>query len=486
VNVTQVINAPLQNNTCTSGVLSGDTCISTQTSDPLEVSSCPSGFNLNADQCVQNVSLPADATPICLNGALWSVQSQSCVQSTQVVSAANQSFGACPSGMIFDVDQCIQSNTQTAQVVGYSCPSNSQLTGTSCSEYEQTTLAPTELLNCSTDEQLINNQCVSSSTSQATALYSCPSGSTLSNQSCSTTISQPQSMQLSCNGVGTLSSYLPPSMPFKCYQFASDFGCQIFAYYLSLSYVNTDTSSGQSVCVYGPVLVLECPSGTEFNGVACLQTTVTEASIAGYECAVGVLSNGVCTVTTSSAALISYVCPAQSQLINNNGEYQCTATTTTITPATPSYSCSPGYQLSGTQCTQTTYTPALINFSCNAPAVLVGQNCVSEMTVVSTALMSYSCPAGFNLSGTACTTQQSTDPLIQWTCPSGFQLQSSSSSSLMQCTKVVTQAALVTLYCSSGQQLVNSSCVQYTAQTNWSDGCAAFEQSAGQPLPALQ
>ncbi|RNM03063.1 hypothetical protein [Ralstonia pseudosolanacearum] len=87
-----------------------------------------------------------------------------------------------------------------------------------------------------------------------------------------------------------------------------------------------------------------------------------------------------------------------------------------------------------------------------------------------------SCPDGYTFDGTQCTMTTTIGGTAN--CNAGDQVQG------MQCSHTVTSPPTVTYSCPAGQTLNGTNCVKQTVSTSWSDGCTAYEQSAGVALPA--
>ena len=482
VQVIQTISPPIESASCSSGQLVGGNCQTSNLQPPQTDKSCPAGFLINGGQCTQTINLSASTNPSCPAGGVWSSSLQNCELTTQVISKPTQSFEDCPSGAIMQSGACVQTITQAAQLMALNCASNQTLDGTNCIHSEITSSSPIQGLSCPNNSVILGSQCVQITTTNAIPVYVCPSGSYLSGQTCSGTVTLSKTAQLSCKGFGTLSSYLPPSMPYQCLRVATRLDCSLIAYLYTLSNVNTDASSGQSVCVLGPVLVESCPVGTQLMNGVCQQDIISVATVGSYTCSNGTLQGQNCNVSTYSQAQTTYTCPAQSQLANTNGSYSCSSVTTITQPAVLNYSCSIGYSLTGTICKKVLSIPAAVNYSCALPAYLSNLSCISQSNTTTKADMNYYCAAGFLLTANLCTQTVTVSAIINLSCLGGATLNPGTELNSATCSTTTTIPAQINLSCSVGSVLSNSSCIQQIVKTNWTDGCALYEQSAGELL----
>ena len=482
VQVTQQISPPIESASCSSGQLVGGICQTSTIQPPQNNKSCPTGFLINGGQCTQTINLAASTNPSCPAGGVWSSSLQNCELTTQVISKPTQSFADCPSGTTLQSGACVQMITQPAQLMAATCGSNQTLQGTNCIHSEITSSSAIQGLSCPNNSVIVGSQCVQITTTHALPVYECPSGSYLSGQTCTGTATLPMSPQLSCKGFGTLSSYLPPNMPYQCLRVATRLDCSLIAYLYTLSDVNRDSASGQSVCVLGPVLVESCPVGTQLINTVCQQNIISVATVGSYSCSTGTLQGQNCNVSTYSQAQITYTCPVQSQLVNTNGSYICSVVTTITQPAVLNYSCSIGYSLTGTICNKVLSNPAAVNYSCALPAYLSNMNCISQSNTITKADMNYFCAAGFSLSANLCTQNITSPAIVNLSCLDGATLNTGTELISPTCTTTITSLAQLNQSCSVGSVLTNSSCIQQIVKTNWTDGCAIYEQSAGQLL----
>ena len=99
--------------------------------------------------------------------------------------------------------------------------------------------------------------------------------------------------------------------------------------------------------------------------------------MSSYTCSAGTLSGTNCVTSSSTAASVTYSCPAGQQLSGAT----CTASYTSTVAGTPYYSCPAGYTLSGTSCSisGTATQAATASYSC-ASGTLSGFNCTGALT----------------------------------------------------------------------------------------------------------
>jgi RHS repeat-associated protein len=385
---------------CTSGTLTGSgptaTCI-TNTSVAANVTySCPAGQTLSGTNCigVNNTSTPANASYSCAAGATLTGSGSSSTCTTTTTASAN---------------------------LGYSCPSNATLSGTSC-VFIQTTAA-TPNYSCPAGKTVSGTNCIGSTTSAATVNYSCPSGYSLSGTSCTATTTQPASYSTSCPAGA---NYVPPNTTAglgmnSTYNFPYGTCTGAVSHPAGMTTSAACTSSFSGLvwtgrfgavgsswrCAY--VAPYQCPAGSTLSGASCL-TTTTVAATPNYSCPSGTLSGSSCVITTSSAATVSYSCPSGQTLSGTS----CVNTTTSA--ATANYSCSTG-TLSGSNCVTQSSTAATIRYTC-AAGTLQGTNCLLSNNTLVPASASYVCATG-TLSGTSCVVTTSVAAQASYSCPSG-------------------------------------------------------------------
>jgi conjugal transfer mating pair stabilization protein TraN len=108
---------------------------------------------------------------------------------------------------------------------------------------------------------------------------------------------------------------------------------------------------------------------------------------------------------------------------------------------------------------------------------VVGTNCTETTTTTVPATPTYSCPTGATLSGTECLGTTTTSALVTYSCPPGSTLSGTN------CITTTTVPATVTYSCVDGSAPVSGVCFIHSAHGSWTDGCAPFEASAGNSLP---
>ena len=492
VTVAENWTPPLATSSCVSGTLQGNTCIVSSLSLADSIQNCPAGFSLISGQCEQNVLNPAALKLTCAQGSQLNENTNQCVQTNIQINPATTTLSTCPSGSIRSVDNCIQTVSVPAVAVGSSCSLGQTLVGDVCTSIQTNTSIALQQLSCASNSQLIIGECVQISTSPASATYTCPVGSALSGQTCTAQVSATKIQQLSCNGIGTLSSYKPPSMPYQCYRIQNNFNCSFTASLYGLINVNTDTSSGKSVCILGPVSQLVCPANTVLTAGVCMLTIQSIATIGGYSCLSGVLTSDTCIVTVTSAPQITYNCPSLApidpsdkvvtSLINQSGGYSCVTNTTISLPAVTTYNCSIGYTLLGNICQKFISSPAEVIYSCVTPDILQDQNCVSHTNIITQAVPVFVCPPLQSLNEGLCLQKILESPDITFVCPTGSTPSSSANSSQLSCLTQLQIPVHVIQYCANGTNPLTLGCLQYAVSTQWNDACLALEQKAAEMI----
>lgn len=160
--------------------------------------------------------------------------------------------------------------------------------------------------------------------------------------------------------------------------------------------------------------IVSCPSGYAEKGSQCQKTETVTASPAVYNCPSDYKKRGSGNNTTcvkviggkveSKAATRSVVCEDGYSLSGNS----CTKKETT--DMNLSYSCSSGYQVSGTgaatKCTKTSTESGAVRASCPSGywAQNSGVSTICYYTRAPASVTTYSCPNGGSLSGSTCTT----------------------------------------------------------------------------------
>lgn len=139
-----------------------------------------------------------------------------------------------------------------------------------------------------------------------------------------------------------------------------------------------------------------CVNDYKLEGTKCVYTSTMKASVK-YSCANGELVGNNCvTVTKEYADLISLCynsntkeyyecehsvpqkagCPDGYALIQDGNKSTCMKENYHNTPATPNYSCSSGYTLSGTTCIKKTSINASYEYVCPKGYTISGSKCV--------------------------------------------------------------------------------------------------------------
>lgn len=144
-------------------------------------------------------------------------------------------------------------------------------------------------------------------------------------------------------------------------------------------------------CSYLPATQNSCPQGETLDANnQCQGGITTTAIVTSYFCPTGgAYANGQCVTTNTTSATVTYSCPTTDTLVGT----QCEKTTTVTAPATPVYSCPTGYTVSGSNCIAPGASiPATVTYTCLPGAVLQGNMCVTTTTVPAT--INYSCVDG--------------------------------------------------------------------------------------------
>ena len=141
-------------------------------------------------------------------------------------------------------------------------------------------------------------------------------------------------------------------------------------------------------------------------------------------------------------AALSYSCSSGWTLSGST----CTqATSNTVAATVTGYNCPTGYTLSGATCSQTTTTTSAATpvYSCESGWTLSGSTC--SITTSAAATPIYSCPSGYSLSGSTCSGTSTTAATTNWDCKGNGSLQTLSwSPSGYYClTKSINKAAAV-------------------------------------------
>jgi len=487
--VVQNWSLPLEQRSCDTGDVVGSHCEIQLKEMPSEARVCPTGFDLSNDQCLQSTLIPASRENSCPQGGEWNIAEQQCILQVSSSIPATSSLIDCPVGTFFASGHCVQTVVAPASIGALTCPSNQTLMGSVCTSVTTSTDVASKQITCSDNSTLIGTQCVQTVTKPATPNYYCPSGGILNLQTCTLQNTTPKSQQLSCNGLGTLASYQPPNMPYQCYKVRSDLSCSMIAFIYGLTNVNTEISSGKAVCVVGPIWILGCPANSIVIASGCIQTVQSVATVGGYSCTSGILSNALCLLTASSDAQITYSCPSLNAseiangsavgLTNQSGQYSCVTSIKSSVPATITYNCPIGYTLNSAVCELLISTPALVTYSCKSPGILQGQNCVSQFNVITKALIVYRCVSGQVLMGQNCQITNSTPALLQSSCPIGSSMSYGSGTDGVKCTSILEAPVQIVQYCADSSTPQLKGCLQYSVNSIWNNACSTLEKISG-------
>lgn len=376
--------------------------------------------------------------------------------------------GAIAGGVAqLDVDGTIltsTSSTTTTVTPNYTCPAGATLTNGSCIT-TVTSVAANPVYTCLAGSTQSGSNCVKTATAGQGAcvaydygwcvsyatVYSCSSGWALSGSTCSSPVGPANS---------TVTGYT----------------CAAGLTLSGSNCISTVTVAPTSTAVP----VYSCPIGKTLNGPNCEGTTTIDATVNYYaDCPAGSSRTGANCVKAATyiyANPVTYcdygcysACPAGFSFINN----YTTCVMPVSTPVVNGYTCSAGFSLSGTTCTQPANTKLA---ACPAGNTLVGTNCVIVNTANATPVMGctsgtlydlgcqvgsnmfvpsivvgYSCPAGYSLSGTTCTQTVTTPTVISgYTCAAGWTLNGTT------CVQPTTSAAQIVAYTNNpvGAQIV--------------------------------
>lgn len=411
----------------------------TETCVPQTVVTKPEKNELNT--CVQSTQTDALACNQYLNTVIVTAaqaptETQSCSQGVQVGNycqasesgAANINY-ACPAGYTLAGSSCVGVTTIPATIISYTCSAGLTLSGNQCVGAATTTTPASPNYYCPSGT-LIGTNCTTSSTTPANPVYGCPAGYSLSGTTCTKTETTAPTVTYSCPNTVSNSGMvyrLCGNTENRCtYCFASGIPtnarCSQVADGLGTSLIGTIAEGSTAIaCTVAGQSTSACPGGYTQSGSNCIRTSTTVATISSYSCTSGTVSGSNCVTTQSTGAQITYSCPAGQTVVGTN----CTQTTTVTSPATPTYSCPADSTLSGTSC--------------------IG-------TIEQAATVSYSCPAGATLSGTTCIT-------------------------------TITVPVTIVYSCVDGSAPIGGVCQIKSVQSNWTNTCGVYEDSAGIKLP---
>ena len=487
VTVAENWSIPLESYTCVNGIYNGKNCDVTSSIASSSILNCPIGFLLSDGLCKQSQISPAIAEFSCPLNTKWSSILQNCQQEIISSSPATIDSRQCLNGSELISSNCVQTLNSIPLSSYFVCPDKQVLEGSICISVQDTTVFASQQLSCPLNQELVSERCVQTLSIPASPVYECPVGAVISGQTCNSTSSTAQVTELSCNGVGKLISYKPPSMPYQCYQVPSNFSCSFIASLYTLTLVNTDKSTGRTVCILGPVSNFICPENTILSSGTCIKTVQTIATIGSYLCAEGVLISNNCLITNLFIADTTYVCPinssvngsnsTNSNLTSLNGVYLCTSTQTIRTPALLTTTCMQGYSLTNNQCQMIVTTPALIKYICLFPSLLQGSECISQESTQIQALVSYICPSDQILKGSNCYNMVFRTPISELTCPLGSILTNAIDSTQPNCVVTIQIPVSISQYCSNSTTPHTKGCLQYSVSSFWSDACILFDQS---------
>jgi hypothetical protein len=291
------------------GTLSGTTCSASSTTTASVYYSCPSGGTLSGTTCTSTTNAPATIAYTCAVGVL-AANGTTCVQSTTTTRPADVYY-SCPSNADLSGSTC----TTNAQVITNATATavSATCTATFCSP-DKTTIPSVTTYTCPAGKQVSGSNCLEVvPTSSAAAInYSCNAGDTLNGVSCAktTTNTYPGIVNYSCPANAVLSG---------------------------------------AVCNSSATVTTNA-TGTTTPMMCSKTTTSSTAAYPSYSCpSGGTLAGSVCNVTTASTtiATVSYSCPADATKTGTS----CTSTSVTTAAASPSYACPTGFTKNGDRCT---------------------------------------------------------------------------------------------------------------------------------------
>ena len=334
----------------------------------------------------------------------------------------------------------------TPAAVTYSCTTGT-LSGQQC--VSTSTYQATYGQVCSNGATPSNGMCTVVNTTPATSSYYCPNGGTLNGSQCTTTTSKSPTTTYSCNSGDTLNGssctrikYVSANIDYSCNPgdelrvrtcwtqtstpAATSYNC------------NGLVSTGTGLCTGGGGMAYSeweawdmCQAQSNTYGLSLDSVTNTRGR--WWDC--------------TFQANLTYSCPNGGALNN----MQCISSTSYA--ATPIYSCGSGAPV-GNQCPVTETYSATATVGCSS-GTLSGGMCVTTTSVA--ASLRYSCPNGGTLSGTSCRTTSSSPAIDSYTCPSGGTFNGS------MCVRTTTTAATATYSCPNGGTLSGSQCSGVTS-----------------------
>lgn len=213
----------------------------------------------------------------------------------------------------------------------------------------------------------------------------------------------------------------------------------------------------QCVQTSAATVTYACPAGWHLAGNECSLVTVQAANLTGYTCSAGFTLSGTTCTETQAATASGYSCPAGYVLSGTS------CTNNQSQAATPTYTCPPGWTRAGTICSGPVTQPAGTVYACPTGWTLAGTTCTQ--TSSQAASPSYSCPAGYTLAGTVCQEVLTQASSPTYSCPAGYTVSGSN------CVQTSSYAATPTYSCPSGFTLSGTTCTKastYAANAVWS------------------
>lgn len=426
-----------QGYTCATGTLVGQQCVTTTTYAATQGLTCNAGDTRNGSTCTRTTSYAATAGYSCPNGG--TLNGATCTRSSSYTATAGYS---CNSGDTRSGSTCYSTSSYNA-VSSYGCPSGGTLNGSTCNRNDNYSASVSYA--CNSGDTQNGTSCTRITYVSANVDYSCNAGDELRVRTCWRTTSTPATASYNCkalsyNGAGLCtggggmanSSWEAQDM---CYAQESTYG---------LVLVDVINTRGRWYdCVFQPVIVYSCPSGTLNNG-QCISST-SYAATATYSCGSGTPVGSQCPVTQTYSATASYSCPSGGSLSNST----CIKTTSYAASATNT--CPYGGSLSGNSCVTTSTYAAATTYTCPNGGSATGSTCYT--TTTSNATATYTCPSGGTPSGSSCVQTSTYAATNGFVCNAGDTLNNGT------CTRTTTTAATSGYTCPDGGTLSNNQCV---------------------------
>jgi RHS repeat-associated protein len=290
----------------------------------------------------------------CSTGTL---SGQSCISdSTYAASPASYS---CDAGDTLSGSTCTHTTSSTststyaATVTGYSCSSGDTLSGSTCTH--TTTSTATTTYSCPSGYTLSGASCTTTITTDATKTLSCNGHGSLQSdgQTCTTTAvvttngDETELCQSAADAMGLLLLNITSGGNYK--RFICVIGA--VATYSCPSGGALNGSKCTANVTQAASTSYSCGTGT-LSGSSCIASSTYAATVAGYSCTSGdALSGSTCTHSTTSTSSSTYAASAASYSCSSGDTLSgSTCTHRSTSAATPNYGCSSG-TLSGSNCT---------------------------------------------------------------------------------------------------------------------------------------